>query len=254
MASTVFVIILHGSALLFKFRQHVATRCNGWVRGHARPEPHLDWQFCLLAQVVWQQETAAGGFLAVVDGSHGGAEYRLLTMDHSVLGGVYRKPQEFAGQSIYDIFHLQEAVRYVLCTAELHGRALIACCHWMSRGTKDTVGHKQHVDVLRLMPMMRSHHDLLRHRLVRPGTRALAIGLGIGTAISGLQEHGIIFDVIELHSEVSLPRTGIAAAVYGLLCVCNTTKISTAMMLQQRAFGGCETHGEALKACLLRTA
>jgi len=39
-------------------------------------------------------------------------------------------------------------------------------------------------------------------RLVRPGKRALAIGLGVGTAVSGLQQHGITVDVIELHSEV----------------------------------------------------
>ncbi len=41
-------------------------------------------------------------------------------------------------------------------------------------------------------------------RLVRPGKRALAIGLGVGTAVSGLQQHGITVDVIELHREVRL--------------------------------------------------
>ena len=39
-------------------------------------------------------------------------------------------------------------------------------------------------------------------RLVRPGRNALLIGLGIGTAAQGLQEHGIAVDVIELHQEV----------------------------------------------------
>ena len=48
------------------------------------------------------------------DGVYEGAEFRLLKADHSVLGGVYRTPKEFAGQSIYDIFYLQEAVRCVL--------------------------------------------------------------------------------------------------------------------------------------------
>ena len=62
-------------------------------------------------QVVWTGEAAAGGFLTVCDGSHNGAAYRILKADHSVLGGVYHAPQEFAGQSIYDIFYLQEAVR-----------------------------------------------------------------------------------------------------------------------------------------------
>ena len=64
-------------------------------------------------QVVWTGEAAAGGFLTVLDGSTEGATYRLLTADHSVLGGVYRTPREYAGQSIYDIFYLQEAVRCV---------------------------------------------------------------------------------------------------------------------------------------------
>ena len=39
-------------------------------------------------------------------------------------------------------------------------------------------------------------------RLVGPGARALAIGLGVGTAVSGLQQHGVAVDVIELHREV----------------------------------------------------
>ena len=63
-------------------------------------------------QVMWSGEAAAGGFLSVVDGISDGASYRLLKADHSVLGGVYLAPKEYAGQSIYDIFYLQEAVRY----------------------------------------------------------------------------------------------------------------------------------------------
>ena len=48
----------------------------------------------------------------------------------------------------------------------------------------------------------------LTNRLVRPGAWALAIGLGVGTAISGLQQHGIVVDVIELHEEVPKNRAG----------------------------------------------
>ncbi len=63
-------------------------------------------------QVIWSGEAAAGGFLSVVDGVSEGASCRLLKADHSVLGGVYLAPKEYAGQSVYDIFYLQEAVRY----------------------------------------------------------------------------------------------------------------------------------------------
>ena len=73
----------------------------------------------LYAQVLWTGEAAVGGFLAVVDSAHEGVKYRLLKADHSVLGGVYRESREFAGQSIYAIFYLQEAVRCLPCAARI---------------------------------------------------------------------------------------------------------------------------------------
>ena len=92
-----------------------------WHRGPLRTcqskPPQADTIVCLPAQIIWKGEAAAGGFLAVVHGAHEGAQYRLLKVDHSVLGGVYRKPKQFAGQSIYDIFYLQEAVRYLFRVA-----------------------------------------------------------------------------------------------------------------------------------------
>ena len=62
-------------------------------------------------QVLWQGEAAGGGSLAVLEGRRGRARYRLLKADHSILGGIYTEPPEYAGQSVYDAFYLQEAVR-----------------------------------------------------------------------------------------------------------------------------------------------
>ena len=95
--------------------QSESTLFNGWApccwTGVMRPVP-TSRAFVPACQVVWTGEAGSGGFLSVVDGVVEGAKYRLLKADHSVLGGVYLEPEEFAGQSIYDIFYLQEAVRY----------------------------------------------------------------------------------------------------------------------------------------------
>lgn len=64
--------------------------------------------------MLWRGEAAGGGSLAVLGGRQGRARYLLLKADHSILGGHYTEPPEYAGQSVYDIFYLQEAVRRAL--------------------------------------------------------------------------------------------------------------------------------------------
>ena len=55
---------------------------------------------------------------------------------------------------------------------------------------------------------MAAEPQSLLRRLVRPGRKALQIGLGIGTAAAGLAQHGVTVDVIELHQEVGEPDFG----------------------------------------------
>ena len=77
--------------------------------------PGLLTRSMLTGQVLWRREAAGGGFLSVLEGQQGGARYRLLKADHSILGGAYVHPPQYAGQSVYGIFYLQEAVRYGTC-------------------------------------------------------------------------------------------------------------------------------------------
>ena len=65
-------------------------------------------------QVVWRGEAAGGERLAVVEGQHMSAAFRVLRAGHSILGGIYFEPDWFAGQSIYDVFYIHEGVRCVL--------------------------------------------------------------------------------------------------------------------------------------------
>ncbi|KAL4857086.1 Polyamine aminopropyltransferase [Chlorella vulgaris] len=101
--------------------------------------------------VLWQTELAAGGQLSVIEGVYREQyRYRLLRLDHSVLGGEYVAPAEVAGQTIYTAFYLQQAAV-----------------------------------------------------LLRPGgSRSLHVGLGVGTAVKGMQRLGVAADSLELHPEV----------------------------------------------------
>ncbi|KAL4419959.1 hypothetical protein ABPG75_007057 [Micractinium tetrahymenae] len=109
---------------------------------------------------VVQCETAGGGRLGVIEGTYKGQyRYRLLRMDHSVLGGEYIAPADVAGQPIYTAFYLQQAAV-----------------------------------------------------LLNPnGTRSLHVGLGVGTAVKGMQRMGITADSLELVPEVLAAAQGFFA-------------------------------------------
>lgn len=103
-------------------------------------------------------EARLGGFISVVEGVLADQfRYRILRVGHSIVGGEFVEPKEFAGQSVYTAFYLQQAV-------------LAAAPPWDRNG-----GH---------------------------GPRSLHIGLGVGTAVKGLQHAGVETDVMELHGEV----------------------------------------------------
>lgn len=56
-----------------------------------------------------RKECFRGGSVAVVEGNLNEFKYRILTLDHSVVGGIYIEPAEFYGESVYPVFYLQEA-------------------------------------------------------------------------------------------------------------------------------------------------
>ncbi len=60
---------------------------------------------------MWRGEAASGERLAVVEGEHMSAAFRVLRAGHSILGGIYFEPDWFANQSIYDVFYIHEGVR-----------------------------------------------------------------------------------------------------------------------------------------------
>jgi hypothetical protein len=73
------------------------------------------WACLSVCQVLWRGESRAGGFISVVAGGGGGRAaapgFVVLKCDHSILGGIYTSPPAAAGQSVFDIFYLQEAAR-----------------------------------------------------------------------------------------------------------------------------------------------
>ena len=61
--------------------------------------------------IVHQCELRRGGSLRVVEGTYGrsGLKYRLLRLDHAIMGGQWIAPSDVAGHSIYSTFELQAA-------------------------------------------------------------------------------------------------------------------------------------------------
>jgi hypothetical protein len=65
--------------------------------------------------VLWSCELQHGGRLGIAEGLHrSGSEeyrYRLMRLDHSVMGGQWVAPEDVAQQSIYTAFHVQQVPR-----------------------------------------------------------------------------------------------------------------------------------------------
>ena len=154
--------------------------CMGYdLVGTTEYAPHISKSARKNSFTTLQQfELKHGGFLSVVEGTLPSnnnnnlpdIQYRAMRLDHSIMGGYWIAPEEFKGQSIYTAFYLQAAMRIFLPPTFKSADA-----------PGDNHNHKNHQQQMR---------------------RSLHIGLGAGTAVTALQRHGFISDVIELHPEV----------------------------------------------------
>ncbi|GAB4815911.1 hypothetical protein N2152v2_002957 [Parachlorella kessleri] len=169
---------------------HAATSC--WpCRHYSPPRRVAGGQYSLL----YSCETRLGGHVSVVEGTLGGQyRYRLMRVDHSIVGGEYVAPADVAGQSVYTAFYLQQAI---LAARPINSTAAgdPSAAHAAMAGAPGSLGVGDSSSGAGTAGPQQQ-----RQQQRRP--RSLHVGLGIGTAVKGLQEAGAVADVLELHQEV----------------------------------------------------
>jgi hypothetical protein len=104
------------------------------------------------AQVLWSTECQRGGFMTVIEAELPDASsIRILRFDHSIIGGMYIAPEEILGQSVFETFYLQDAVRLAFDTESPPRRALqIGVGIGIAAGAFENAGIK--VDAIDLHP------------------------------------------------------------------------------------------------------
>lgn len=120
------------------------------------PGPAATHASMLGATELWSCELRRGGVVSVVEGPSPGSKelglrYRLMRLDHSIMGGTWIAPHEAAGSSVYSAFVLQSAARLFV----------------RRRDRNESDG-----------------------KVPAPRLNSLVVGLGAGTVVDALRRHG----------------------------------------------------------------
>jgi hypothetical protein len=169
---------------------------------------------------IWRCPLQDGSVLSIIENSpedNPVLRYRVMRLNHAVMGGIWILPEREAGRPVYTTFHLQAAARLLL-NNNINGE---------EKGEK------------------RDHREERNSGNVRGGKqdqqqRSLHIGLGAGTAVQVLQQRGFMTDVVELYQEI----IDAAQSHFGLILgtIDNSTTTSTSNVT-----GGTAFVGDALK-------
>jgi len=130
----------------------------------------------------WRCSLQDGSLLSIIENSpeeNPVLRYRIMRLNHAVMGGIWILPEQEAGRPVYTTFHLQAAARLLLSDKE----------DVESSNNQKISGNEQ-----------RNTKNIAKQR--RQRRRSLHIGLGAGTAVSLLQRRGFVTDVIEIYPEI----------------------------------------------------
>lgn len=204
-------------------------------------------------RAMWTCEMKRGGLLSVVQGplvyrdqatdsekesaSHVAARqgngytsdyhYKLMRMDHSIMGGEWIYPSDIKGLSVYHAFVVQSAAWVFLPGSHRKNSS-------GSTGGKMAMHQKK--------GRQESEHADDDDR-----TRSLHIGLGAGTSVKLLQKKGYTTDVVEVHQEVIIA----ARAFFNISLKQISSSTSDGFMGEYGAGacddgGGCIIHGNGM--------
>jgi hypothetical protein len=127
-----------------------------------------------LTGCIWKCPLHDGSVLSIIENSpeeNPILRYRVMKLNHAIMGGVWVLPKREAGRPVYTTFHLQAAARLLSKSYSTQEN---------NHQTSETVEIEQQDNQW----------------------RSLHIGLGAGTAVSVLQRRGFTTDVVELYQEV----------------------------------------------------
>jgi len=137
----------------------------------------------------WRCSLQDGSLLSIIENSpqeNPALRYRVMKLNHAIMGGMWIMPEQEAGRPVYTTFHLQAAARLLLNDDEFREEENM-------NTQKIKIGNKQgNGKNLEKRQQQQQQHQ----------RRSLHIGLGAGTAVSLLQRKGFITDVIEIFPEI----------------------------------------------------